>query len=106
MKMYYYNLPLIHSEQNETLIGTNQNLTGENIGLRAELAKQPTFENELKIPTTNLELTGDLNDEVYQHRVRLNCAMNNVTSKTVTIYKITPSGNEGVGLNSGTVATR
>ena len=93
------------SEQNGNLLTQNAALLGENIGLRAELAKQPTFgENGIEntgLPT--IELTGDLNDEGLPTQIILNCGMNNVTSKSVSVYKVTPEGNIGVALNADSV---
>jgi hypothetical protein len=87
--------------QNSNLVEKNAALSGEVAALRAALALTPTFgingvENT-GLPTT--ELTGNLNTDGLPTQIILNCPMNNVTSKTITIYKITPEGNEGVGLN-------
>ena len=91
--------------QNSNLVEQNAALAGEVAALQAALALQPTFgvggvENT-GLPTA--ELTGNLNSDGLPTQIILNCAMNNITSKRVTVYKITPEGNEGVGLNSGVV---
>jgi len=91
--------------QNSNLVEENAALSGEVTALRAALALTPTFgingvENT-GLPTT--ELTGNLNTDGLPTQIILNCSMNNVTSKRITIYKITPEGNEGVGLNSGVI---
>ena len=60
------------------------------------------------LPTINLSgenQDGDPNpDTGIARRVILNANMNNVTSRTLTIYKITPGNNAGVGLNDTTIA--
>ena len=95
--------------QNGELINQNASLTGENAALRAALAQQPTFGidgvEDTGLPTVNFEGQTDDNTGL-PTLIRLNCAMNNVTSKKVTIYKITPTENTGLGLNlsEGTVA--
>ena len=91
--------------QNSNLVEQNAALAGEVAALQAALALQPTFgtggvENT-GLPTT--ELTGNLNSDGLPTQIILNCSMNNITSKRITIYKISPEGNEGVGLNSNVV---
>ena len=91
--------------QNSNLVEENAALSGEVAALRAALALTPTFgingvENT-GLPTT--ELTGNLNTDGLPTQIILNCSMNNITSKRITIYKISPEGNEGVGLNSNVV---
>ena len=91
--------------QNSNLVEQNAALAGEVAALQAALALQPTFgiggvENT-GLPTT--ELTGNLNSDGLPTQIILNCSMNNITSKKITIYKISPEGNEGVGLNSNVV---
>ena len=91
--------------QNSNLVEANAALSGEVSALRAALALTPTFgtngvENT-GLPT--IELTGNLNDEGLPTQIILNCAMNNVTSKTVSVYKVTPEGNIGVALNTNSI---
>ena len=69
--------------QNGELINQNASLTGENAALRAALAQQPTFGidgvEDTGLPTVNFEGQTDDNTGL-PTLIRLNCAMNNVTS--------------------------
>ena len=80
----------------------NETLTTEKINsvrgsscteLQAQLAQTPVFIND-GLPTINLSgenQDGDPDpDTGIARRVILNAGMNNVTSRTLTIYKITP----------------
>ena len=85
------------------------NANGEIASLRAQLAQEPQFANS-GLPTVNLSGTtggnqGDPDpDTGIARQVILNADMANVTSRTLTIYKITPGNNAGVGLNDDTIA--
>ena len=92
--------------ENETLNYTKL-IEGQVAELQAQLAQTPVFIND-GLPTINLSgenQDGDPNpDTGIARRVILNAGMNNVTSRTLTIYKITPGNNAGVALNDTTIA--
>ena len=95
--------------ENETLITQKAALEGQVAELQAQLAQEPQFANS-GLPTVNLSGTtggnqGDPDpDTGISRRVILNSVINNVTSRTLTIYKITPGNNAGVALNDTTIA--
>ena len=107
------------NEENDTLSTQNTTLSGENTQLitdkaalegqvaelQAQLAQEPQFANT-GLPTINLAGdNGDADpDTGIARQVILNADMANVTSRTLTIYKITPGNNAGVGLNDSTIA--
>ena len=91
--------------ENETLITQKAALEGQVAELQAQLAQEPQFANT-GLPTINLAGdNGDADpDTGIARQVILNADMANVTSRTLTIYKITPGNNAGVGLNDSTIA--
>ena len=93
--------------ENETLITQKAALEGQVAELQAQLAQEPVF-TESGLPTINLSgenQDGDPDpDTGIARRVILNANMRNITSRTLTIYKITPGNNAGVGLNDSTIA--
>ena len=104
------------STENRDLLDENAVLTtdkialeGQVLELQAQLAQEPQFANS-GLPTVNLSGTtggnqGDPDpDTGIARQVILNADMANVTSRTLTIYKITPGNNAGVGLNDDTIA--
>ena len=91
--------------ENDQLIVDKAALEGQVAELQAQLAQEPQFANT-GLPTINLAgSNGDADpDTGIARQVILNADMANVTSRTLTIYKITPGNNAGVGLNDSTIA--
>ena len=92
--------------ENQQLITDKAALEGQVAELQAQLAQEPQFANT-GLPTINLAgSNGDADpDTGIARQVILNADMANVTSRTLTIYKITPGNNAGVGLNDGAIVT-
>ena len=93
------------TSENEQLIIDKAALEGQVAELQAQLAQEPVFAND-GLPTINLAGTnGDIDpDTGIARQVILNAAMANITSKSLTVYKITPGTNDGRSLNDNSVA--
>jgi len=93
------------SDENAALITDKLALESQVLELQAQLAQEPQFANS-GLPTINLAgSNGDADPNTgIARQVILNANMANVTSRTLTIYKITPGNNAGVGLNDDTIA--
>ena len=93
------------SDENAVLITDKLALESQVLELQAQLAQEPQFANS-GLPTINLAgSNGDADPNTgIARQVILNADMANVTSRTLTIYKITPGNNAGVGLNDDTIA--
>ena len=91
------------SDDNAALTTALGNAQGTIASLRAQLAKEPQFANS-GLPTINLTGNPDPDTGV-QTRVFLNANMVNVTSRTLTIYKITPGTNSQFALNDDAIVT-
>ena len=91
------------SEENATLTTALGNAQGTIASLQAQLAKEPQFANS-GLPTINLTGNPDPDTGV-ETQVFLNANMANVTSRTLTIYKITPGTNSQFALNDDAIVT-
>ena len=91
------------SDENAALTTALGNAQGTIASLEAQLAQEPQFANS-GLPTINLTGNPDPDTGV-QTRVFLNANMVNVTSRTLTIYKITPGTNSQFALNDDAIVT-
>ena len=91
--------------ENNALLDENASLSGQVIALQTQLAQDPIFgsfteSGELVeiLPSAQLNGSGQIDSTGIAQHIQVNCPMVNVTSKLVTIYKITPGQNIGVSL--------
>ena len=91
------------SDENAALTTALVNAQGQVLELQAQLAQEPQFANS-GLPTINLTGNPDPDTGV-QTRVFLNANMVNVTSRTLTIYKITPGTNSQFALNDDAIVS-
>ena len=93
--------------ENNALLDENASLSGQVIALQTQLAQDPIFgsfneSGELVeiLPSAQLNGSGQIDSTGIAQHIQVNCPMVNVTSKLVTIYKISPGQNIGVSLTS------
>ena len=91
------------SDENAALTTALGNAQGTIASLEAQLAQEPQFANS-GLPTINLTGNPD-SDTGVETQVFLNANMANVTSRTLTIYKITPGTNSQFALNDDAIVT-
>ena len=91
------------SDENAALTTALGNAQGTIASLEAQLAQEPQFANS-GLPTINLTGNPDPDTGV-ETQVFLNANMANVTSRTLTIYKITPGTNSQFALNDDAIVT-